>query len=96
VRCRLVEHDDGGPLEEHPGDGEALLLAPRHSVSPLPTSVSYPSGSAAITSWTAGRLARRDHLGVGGVGPDIAQVGADVVVEQVGVLAHTPMVSAID
>ena len=28
VRRGLVEHDDGGPLDEHPGDGEALLSPP--------------------------------------------------------------------
>jgi len=56
VRCRLVEHDDGGRLRSTRAMARRWLLAPDIRYPRSPTSVSYPSGSAAITSWMRAAL----------------------------------------
>ena len=93
----LVEHDDGRVLEQHPGDGEALLLAAGQPVAPLADERVVAVGQRRDDVVDAGGPAGLDDLGVGGVGSGVAQVGADRVVEQVGVLAHhADRPSAID
>ncbi len=88
MRRGLVEHDDGGPLEEHPGDGEALLLASRQAVAPLPDQRLVAVGQRHDDVVDARGPARLEDLGAGRVRSRIAQVGAYRVVEQMGVLAH--------
>ena len=78
--------DDGRVLQQHPGDGQALLLAARQAVAPLADDGVVAVGQGGDDVVDAGRPAGRLQLGVGGVGPGVAQVVADRLVEQVRVL----------
>ena len=79
-----------GVLEQHAGDGQPLLLAARQAVAPLADDGVVALGQGGDEVVDARRPARVDQLVVGGVGPGVAQVGADGVVEQVGVLGDHP------
>ena len=90
VARRLVEDHHVGILEQQPGDGDALLLAARQSISPLADNGVVAVGEAGDRVVDAGRPCCGDDLGVGCVRPGVAQVLADRDVEQVGVLADHP------
>ena len=83
----LVEDDDRRVLQQHPGDGQPLLLAARQAVAPLADDRVVALGQAGDHVVDLGGPAGRLQLGVGGVRPGVAEVGADRVVEQVRVLA---------
>ena len=80
--------DDRRVLQQQPGDGQPLLLAAREAVAPLADHGVVAVGQGGDDVVDAGRPAGGDDLVVGGVGPGVAQVGGDRVVEQVRVLAH--------
>jgi len=82
----LVEHDDAGIFEEQSSDGDALLLAARHAVPAVADDGVEPGGEAFDHRPDLGGSQRRLQLAVGGVGPGVAEVGAQRVVEQVDVL----------
>ena len=84
----LVEDHHGRILEQDPGDGQPLLLPAGQPVAPLADDGVVALGQRGDQVVDAGRPAGRDDLGVGGVGPGVAQVGGDGVVEEVGVLGH--------
>ena len=75
-----------GVLQQHPGDRDALLLAARQPVAALADDRVVAVGQRRDEVVDARRPARLDELVVGGVGPGVAQVLADRVVEQVRVL----------
>ena len=82
----LVEDHDAGVLQQHAGDGQALLLAARQAVAALADQGVEPVGQGGDHVVDPGGPAGRLQLGVGGVGAGVAQVGAHGVVEEVGVL----------
>ncbi len=104
----LVEDDDAGVLEQHAGDGQALLLAARQPVAPLADQGVEPVGQGGDDVPDAGGPAGLLQLVVGDVGPGVTQVGAHGLVEEVrvlgdhadgpaqGVLGQVPHVVAVD
>src|SRR5829696_1840665 len=82
----LVEDDDGRVGQQQPGDGQALLLPARQPVAALADHRLPPLGQALDQVQDPGRPAGVLDLLQGGVGPGVAQVGPDGVVEQVRVL----------
>ena len=86
VAGRLVEDHHGRILEQQPGDRQALLLAARQAVAALADDRVEPVGQGRDRVEDAGGPARGDELVDGRVRLGVAQVVADRVVEQVGVL----------
>ena len=86
VRGRLVEDDDRRRLEQQPGDREPLPLAAGEPVAAVADDRVDAVGQGAHQVRDLGRLQGVPHLEVGGAGPGVEQVGADRVVEHVGVL----------
>ena len=82
----LVEDHDGGVLEQHAGDGQALLLAARQPVAALADDGVVAVGQRGDDVVDARGPARGHDLVVGGVGLGVAQVGADVSWNRCGVL----------
>ena len=83
----LVEDDDGGILEEQPGDGQPLLLPAGHPVAPLADDGVEPVGQLGDGLVDLRGPAGRLQLGRRGVGLGVAEVVADGLVEEVGILA---------
>ena len=88
VRRGFVEDHDRRVLQQHACDREPLLLAARQPVAALAHDRVVPVGKRRDQVVDPRRAARLHELVVGRVGPGVAQVGADAVVEQVGVLHH--------
>ena len=86
MRGGLVEDDYGGVLEQHPGDGQPLLLAARQPVAPLSDHRVVAVGQGRDHVVDAGGAAGLHQPDVRGAGPGVAQVGGHRVVEQVRVL----------
>ena len=82
----LVEHDDRRRLEEQAGDGEPLALAAGEAVAAVADDGVEALGQGADQPGDLGRLERGPDGPVVGVGAGVEQVGADGVVEHVGVL----------
>ena len=86
VARRLVEDHHGRILEQEPGDGHPLLLTAREAVAAVADDGVEAVGQGGDRVEDAGGAARLDELLHGRVRPGVAQVVADRVVEQVGVL----------
>lgn len=84
----LVEDDDAGVLQQHPGDGQALLLAPGEAVAPLTHQGVVAVGQGGDHVVDAGGPTGLRQLLVGGGGAGVGQVLAHGLVEEVGVLGH--------
>ena len=85
-RGDLVEQQDGGVLDEGPGDGDTLTL-PTGQAQPAGTDLRVPPVRQRLDDAVqAGAPGGLGQLGVGGLGPGDAQVLPDGGVEQVDVL----------
>ena len=85
----LVEHDHVGRLEQQPRDGQALLLAAGEAVTAVAHDRVEALGQLVDEELICAARKRRETR-VGRARPCIQQVGADRVVEQVGVLGDHP------
>ena len=82
----LVENDNVRRLEEQTGDSKALLLAAGEAVAAL-ADHGFELVGETLYEIQDLRVAKSGaDLVVGGVGPGIEQVGADGVVEEMGIL----------
>ena len=85
---RLVEDEDAGVLEQHPGQRDALLLATRQLVAPLAHDRVVAVGQLHDPVVDGRQPRGRVQLLVGGLGPGVQQVHAHRAVEQVRLLGH--------
>jgi hypothetical protein len=83
----LVQDHDRRVLQQQAGDGQALLLATAHAIPAFADHGVVAVGQLGDHLVDASVPARLVELGDRGVGLGVQQVGADGVVEQVGVLA---------
>ena len=84
----LVEDEDAGVLEQHPGQRDALLLAARQLVAALAHDRVVALGQLHDPVVDGRQPGGRVQLLVGGVRPRVQQVHAHRAVEQVGLLGH--------
>ena len=82
----FVQHHHLGGLEQDPGDGDPLLLAPRQAVAPVAHHGVEAVGQRGDHGGDLGPGQGGLELPVGGIGFGVEQVAPDGVVEQVGVL----------
>jgi hypothetical protein len=87
-RGRLVEHQDRRRLEDGAGDGHALLLAARQLEPALADHGVVALRQAQYEVVDLGEPGGLLDLLVAGIGAAVADVVADRVVEQHGVLRH--------
>ena len=81
-RRGFVEYEDTRVFEQHPRDGEPLLLAPGEAVAPLPDDGVEPVRQVLNDIQHGRGAAGLDHLGVGGVRARNPHVDAHGVVEE--------------
>ena len=84
----LVQDHDGGVLQQHPGDGQPLLLPARQAVTPLAHQRVEAQRQTLDHVQNARVPARRGDLVRRGLRAGVAEVGPHRVVEQVRVLRH--------
>ena len=87
VRGRLVEHDDAGCCEQQPRDGDTLLFAVRQAVAAVADESVEPVGERLDEVEDLRPCERGTGLVLARVGLGAGQIGADRVVEEVGVLS---------
>ena len=85
-RRRLVEDEDPGVLQQHPGDRDPLLLAARELVAALADDRLVARGQLQDALVDRRRAGRRLQLRLGRLRPGVAQVVADRGVEEVRLL----------
>ena len=96
ARQGFVEDQDGGVLEDGPGDGDALALAAGEPGAALAHHGLVPLREPGDEVMDVGRPGGPLQLLLGGFGLGHAQVVRDGAVEQVGVLGHHRDVPAQD
>ena len=87
-RSGLVEDEDRRVLQEHAGDGDALLLAAGELEAALADRGGVALGQAGDEVVDLGGPGRGLDLGLGGTGAAVGDVLGDGVVEEHGVLRH--------
>ncbi len=87
-RGRFVEDHDRGPLEQRPRDGDALPFPARELQAAFAHRRVVAPGQALDEFVDARRARRLLDLGAAGLGPAVADVVGDGVVEQQRVLRH--------
>ena len=83
---RLVEDDDVRRLQQHPGDGDALLLPAAQAVAAVADDGVETGGEGVDEAQDLGAAERLAQLLLGGGGTGEQEVGADGLVEEVRVL----------
>ena len=84
----LVQDQDARVFEDDPRDGHPLLLAAGEPVPPLADDRVIAIGQLGDEVVDVGGAAGGLQFGLRRIGPGIEQVGADGVVEEVGLLGH--------
>jgi subtilisin family serine protease len=88
VAGRLVEEHDRRVLQQHPGDGQPLLLTAGHPVAPLPHERVVAIGQGSDDMVDLRRCAGLLQLRIGGSGLRVTEVLPHRGVEQVRILGH--------
>lgn len=88
IAGRLIEDQHLGPLQERPGNGNALLLPTREACAPLTDLGLVAFGQLFDDAVDLGHLAGLDDLLEGGLGVGHLQVLVDGAAEEHGFLGH--------
>ena len=84
----FVEYENRRVFEEHPCDGEPLALTPREAVTTFTDHRRELLGQGFDELRDVGCPCSVPELGIGGIGTGITKIGANCVVEEVGLLGY--------